>query len=226
MAAPRSQPDKQWRTMTVATAVAGLAGVVLLFAGQGMVGVGGGEPSFDAPAAEILSFVEARDDVWYPIGSYLGVLAIVASLWFVVGLWPVLRYAEGEPAWRSLVALASGIVWVASLMNPGWDLGVFRRDEELDPQLARLAFDMGNLGFAVSWIAMASFLVSAGWVFVSSARLPAWLGWWAIVAGVGFLAGSAVWTTALWLAPYALFWIWVIIVCVQLLRRKFNPVPA
>ncbi|MGH8777184.1 MAG: hypothetical protein ACRDWI_19275 [Jiangellaceae bacterium] len=79
---------------------------------------------------------------------------------------------------------------------------------------------MGNLWFASSWVALASFSLANGWVILSSGSLPRWLGWWALAAGLGLLAGRAVWTTPVWLVGCSLFWIWVIAVSIMLLRRR------
>jgi hypothetical protein len=82
------------------------------------------------------------------------------------------------------------------------------------------AFDLGNLGFANIWLAMGSFAVCCGWVVLSTRILGRWLGWWAIVAGVGLILVRFAWSGEIWFAPYALFWLWVIIVCIQLIRLK------
>ncbi|TDD27988.1 hypothetical protein E1218_08620 [Kribbella turkmenica] len=219
-------PGRQWRTMSVTTGVAGLAGFVLVAVSQALVQAGGGEPAFDAPGQEILGFFETRNDTLYPIGSFLGLIAVLALLWFFAGFWVVLRSAEGMPPWRSVVALGSGLVYVVLVMRPGWDLAGFRADEGVDPQLARLAYDNGNLGFANAWLALASFLVAAGWIILSTRALPAWLGWVALAAAAGFLAGRAFWTTPIWLIPYAAYWLWTIVVSVQLLRGRLRTASA
>ncbi|WP_433157772.1 hypothetical protein [Kribbella sp. CA-247076] len=218
--------SRQWRTMSVTTGVAGVTGFVLVAVSQALVQIGGGEPAFDASGEEILGFFETRNDTLYPIGSFLGLVAVLALLWFFAGFWAVLRSAEGMPAWRSAAALGSGLVFVVLVMRPGWDLAGIRADEGLDPQVARLAYDDGNLGFASAWLALASFLLAAGWIILSSRVLPAWLGWVALVAAAGFVLGRAFWTTSIWLVPYALYWLWTIFISVQLLRGRWRPAPA
>lgn len=210
----------QWRTPSVAGGIAGLAGLVLVATSQALVQIGGGEPAFDAPADEILGFLEARHDPLYAIGTYLGLIAVLALACFVSVLWVVLREAEGSPAWRSAFALISGVAFVVLLMSPGWELAGYRTDEGVDPQIARYAYDMGNLGFANAWVAMAGFLAAAGWIMLGTPWLPSWLGWVGLAAALGFLVGRAFWTTPIWLLPYAVFWVWVVAVSVQLLRGR------
>jgi len=206
--------------MSVSTGIAGLASIVLVFGSQGLVQVGGSEPPFDAPADRILRFLEARDQTLYAAGSFVGLVAILALAWFLAGVATVLREVEGSPSWRSTAALTSGIAAVALLMSPGWDLAAFRIDDGGEPQLARYAFDMGNLGFADSWVALAGFLFGAGWIFLAAPQLPGWLGWVALVTAVGFLLGRAFWTTSIWLIPYTLFWLWIVAVSIQLFRGR------
>ena len=208
------------RTLLTATGIAGLATPVLFFGAQGLIQVGGGEPPFDAPAAVIHSYFEARDPWLYAAGSYLGVLGVAAFLWFLGGVYVTLRDSEEGPAWRSTVALISGLVAMAAVLTGDWDPAVFRIDEGVDPQLARFAFDTGNLSFASAWVLLGSFSLATGWLVLSSRALPAWLGWWALVAGFGLVGARAVWTTPFWYAPYALFWLWVVALSVRLLRGR------
>jgi multisubunit Na+/H+ antiporter MnhB subunit len=200
-------------TLLRTTALSGLAAVVLVFAGQGLIQIGGGEPRFDAPAADITNFFATRDQDLFPVGIYLSVLSVIALLWFFAGVYSLMR-----DDWRAVVALVSGVVSVAAINVSGWELASFRVAEELDPQLARLAFDMGNMAFATAWVALGSFAIAYGWAALSSEKLPRWLGWLAIAAGVCLVAARAVWTTYFWLVGYTLFWIWVVTLCVLLLR--------
>ena len=67
---------------------------------------------------------------------------------------------------------------------------------------------------------MGSFAVAAGWLVLETRVIGRWLGWWAVVAGVGLVLCRFVWTSEAWFAPYLLFWIWVVVVSVQLIRGR------
>ena len=41
-----------------------------------------------------------------------------------------------------------------------------------------------------------------------------------VLAGVGLIAGRAVWTISLWWFPYILFWLWIIVVGVRMLTGR------
>jgi hypothetical protein len=60
---------------------------------------------------------------------------------------------------------------------------------------------------------------------VLAAGMPRWLGWWAIAVGVGMVLARAAWVADAWLAPYLLFWLWVVVFAVRLLRRPVSSGP-
>ncbi len=202
------------RSLTRTTAWMGLATPVLQFTGQGFIQAGGAEPPFSAPAADIAEFFARRDPNLFALGSYLSVLSVLTLLWFVGGLYAIFR-DDG----RAPIALACGIVYAAGL-SPGWEIAAFRAPEGIDPEQARFAFDLGNLAFANSWVSLAGFCVAIGITLLASPSFPRWLGWWAIASGTILVAARAVWTTPFWFSGYALFWLWVLVLCVRLLRAS------
>lgn len=213
-------------------AVAGLAAPVLIIGGNLFGTIGGAkEPPVDgATAADILQFMESRDEARAALGSFLAILGLFALLWFICGMYAALRHRADREAWLPTVALASGAAMVGStLLDPG-GLVVPRVDEGLDPQLARLAFDWSSLAFANSWLALGSFAIATGGAILSTRGAPNWLGWWAVLAGVGLIAARAMFaiaakmSEAMWFFPYMLFWIWVIVVSVRLLAGR-SPSP-
>jgi hypothetical protein len=203
-------------------AAGGIGFVVLQNASQALFQTGGMEPPFAAPAQDILAFFVARDRQLFEVGGYLSALSAVCFLWFLGALWAALRRREPEPAWLALVAAASGVAAVATtLTGGGWALAVFRVQAGLDPQIARLLFDMGNFAFATLWVALASMLLAAGVAALRHGALPGWLAWFGVAVGAGLLAARAGWAASgLAFAPYILFWLWLIAASVVLMRRR------
>jgi hypothetical protein len=212
------QPD-QWATLARATGGAGLAGIVLIFAPIIAMSTLG-EPAFDATREEAAAFFRnTAASSWADAAGTVALLGLVALTWFVVGLCLLLRRAEGEPPWRSTLALVFGALFAAYLfIDTSWD-AAGNRGADLDPGLAHFAFDMGNLGFANAWVSMGSFAAFSGWVILRTRVFRPWLGWLMVVSGVGLTLCRFAWTTNAWLLPYALFWIGVIAVCIRLLRK-------
>ena len=108
---------------------------------------------------------------------------------------------------------------VVSGQIASWDAAAYRA-EEIDPQVARFAFDLGNLSFANSWVATGAVALCAGLIMLSHAALPSWLGWWAVLVGVGQVLARAVWTSDVAFVPVTAFWLWVAVVCTLLLTGR------
>jgi len=210
-----------WRRLGRVTGIAGLAAIVLIFV-PAVAGTGQ-EPGFKAPATEILTYYRSLHAPVAEFRSFVFTIGLITFVWFVVALTTLLRRAEGEAPWRSTIAMVSGVLLVALVPTGNGVAAAFRADD-LDPQIARYAFDEGNVAFANGWVALGSFAVCCGWVIASTGFLPRWLGWLAIASGVGLALSRISWTNEIWLLPYAMFWLWVIIVAVLLLRRNFRGV--
>jgi len=217
-------PDRagdSWAQLSRTTGIIGLAAFVLIF--TPIIAVSTlGEPPFTATVEEAHTFLRNASVGWVQLAQAVTALAGIALLWFVVGLALLLARAEGNPPWRAAIAGVSGVLLPAYLLiDVSWDAAAYG-GAEIDPGLASYAFDSGNLGFANAWLAMGSFAVTCGWVVLSTRVLGRLLGWWAIVAGTGLVAARFVWTTGAWYAPYFLFWIWLVIVSVQLIRGRLH----
>ena len=208
----------QWTRVIRGTGVVGLVTVVLLFAPIIAISTVG-EPPFLASAEQARAFFVNGSQGWVQMATALTSLAGIGLIWFVVGLSLLLGRAERSPQWRSAVALVSGSLLPAYLLlDVSWDAASFGA-ADLDLAVASYAFDAGNLGFANIWVAMASFAACCGWVILSTRVVGRWLGWWAIVSGLGLVISRFFWTSPIWYLPYFAFWIWVIIICILLIRR-------
>jgi hypothetical protein len=194
-------------------AAGGILFVALQLAGQSLIQIGGAEPDFNAPASEILTFFMNRELDLARAGGFLSILSLIAFAWFLGALWAALRVREGEPGWLSLIAFGSGLAGLATLLNGGgWELALFRLEEGLDAETARLLFDQGNLTFANFWVALAGMLLPATVVIIKKDALPRWLGWYGLALAIVLLVARAFWASpsGLIFGPYVLFWIWLI----------------
>ena len=209
-----------WQRLGRVTGVAGLAAILLIFVA--LVGTRP-EPPFTATATEFLTYYRSPDTVAAEFRSFVFTVGLVTFVWFVVALTTLLRRAEGEAPWRSAVAMGSGVLFVALVLS-GNEVAVAFRADDLDPQIARYAFDEGQAAFANARVALGSFAGCCGWVIASTRFLPRWLGWLAIASGVGLALSRISWTSYIWLPFYLMFWLWVITVAVLLLRRNFRGV--
>jgi hypothetical protein len=67
--------------------------------------------------------------------------------------------------------MASGVLFVAPVLSGNEVAAAFRADD-LDAQIARYAFDEGQVAFANARVALGSFAVCCGWVIASTGFLP------------------------------------------------------
>ena len=214
------EPSPEWSRLALVTGVSGLVAMVILFSAVVAVSLVG-EPPLDAPSSEAAAFFREIHAAWAQWAEALASAAMLVFLWFVVGFTLLSRRWEGDPPWRSGVAFASGVLLCAyGVLDASWDAAA-HRGAELDDALAGYAFDVGNIGFANAWLAMASFAASAGWVVLSTGALPSWTGWLAVCGSAGLFAARFLWQVdGLWLLPYALVWVWVATTCIFLIRRR------
>ena len=208
----------------VATGVAGIAAVVLLFAGQFVGAIGSRtEPAFGSSTQEIVAFLGSLRSGPQTAGSVIVLVGLVAFLTFAAGLRDVLAPAgQGLSVLAVRTAQLCAVALVVAVMLGGWELAVLRASD-LDPQIARLIYDQGSLTFAKSWVLLGGFAAGAGVAALTGRAVPAWLGWWALVDAVGFVVARALWLSTFWLLPYLLLWLWMVIVSVLLLVRGRRP---
>lgn len=205
------------RTLARVTGAAGLITVVIVLGSS--LANDYQSAAFDSDAHETVTFFRSIDDTFGGLSSFGTAVGLIAMLWFSLGLALLLRRYDGPLAWRSAFLAGAGVVSVVSGQIASWDAAAYRSDD-IDPQVARYAFDLGNLSFANSWVATGAVAVCAGAIIVSARTLPGWLGWWAIVAGVGLVLARAIWTEGIALAPATAYWVWVIVLSVMLLLGR------
>lgn len=176
--------------------------------------------AFDSSAGEAVAFFRSIDNGFGAFSSFATAVGLIAMLWFTLGLALLLRRYEGELPWRSVFLAGAGVVSVVSGQIASWDAAAYRSDD-IDPQIARYAFDLGNISFANGWVAAGAVGVCTGLIVLSSRDLPRWLGWWALLAGAGSILARAVWTEGYAFVPFTVFWIWVAVLSVALLLGRF-----
>jgi hypothetical protein len=180
------------------------------------------EPEFQATASEVLEYYQSLNTVSGSIWSYLFTLGLFALLWYMLCWSSLLRSVEPAPAWRSTIAAGSATVAITLVLVGVIGAGALRADE-IDPKVAQTLFDLGNASFANAWVALGSFAILTGWVAGEAGLLPRWSAWWIALVGIGLVLSRAVWLEPVFWAPYLLFWLWILVSSILLLRAR---VPA
>jgi hypothetical protein len=214
-----ADPAAQRRTLARVTGAAGVTTLVVVL-GTSLAN-NYQSASFTSDADEAVTFFRSLDDWFGALSSFLTSVGLIAMLCFAVGLALLLRRYEADPPWRSTFLAGAGIVSVVSGQIASWDAAAFR-SSDIDPHVARYAFDLGNLSFANSWVATGAFAIFAGMIILSARDLPHWLGWWAILAGAGQVLARAVWSHPIAFAPGIAFWAWAAVVSVLLIKGTLD----
>ena len=209
--------EAQLRTLARVTGGCGLATVVVVIGAS--LANDYQSASFTSDAGQTVTFFRSIDDTFGQLSSFATAVGLIAMLWFTLGLALLLRRYDGPLPWRSAFLAGAGVVSVVSGQIASWDAAAYRSDD-IDAQVARYAFDLGNLSFANSWVATGAVSLCAGLIMISAKTLPGWLGWWAVIAGVGQVLARAFWTEGFALGPGTAFWIWAIVVSVLLLAGR------
>jgi hypothetical protein len=218
-----SDTRTQRRTLARVTGLAGITTLVVVL-GTSLINDYQGA-AFTSDAEQTVAFFRSIDDSLGAFSSFLTAIGLIAMLWFTIGLALLLRRYEGDLPWRSAFLAGAGVVSVVSGQIASWDAAAFR-SQDIDPQMARYAFDLGNLSFANSWVATGAVAICAGMILISAKDLPSWVGWWALIAGVGLVLARAIWTNDLAFIPFTAFWIWAAVVSVLLLIGRLAVEPA
>lgn len=178
------------------------------------------EPAFDAPSSAFLVYAKSASDLPFAL-SLVGVLGLFGFALFAAVLTVTFRDADDRSNVASNLVLLTAAVFIALwLTELGFATGQTFRRADLDATGASILFSLSNGIFVVSWSAMAAFLAASAFAALSTRALPPWVGWSALVIGIGlFLAGAAP-LSAIWFFPYFLFLVWVLATSVVLLVRK------
>jgi len=210
--------SKPYMALARATGIIGIVFMVLLF-GPVIALSTAGEPPLDATASEAVEYFGNIEANWAQLAMAASTLGWIGSLWFFVAFGYLLRRAEGDPPWRSSIAALSGALLAAYGLVGASLAAASLHGGKITPAVADFAFAFGSVGFANAWIALASFAVCSGWVILSTGVLERWMGWWIVVAGLCLVVARFVWTAGFWGVGYALFWLWIIVVCIRLIVR-------
>ena len=121
---------------------------------------------------------------------------------------------------------SSGVILAAmGLLNTSGNAAAFGA-ADLDLAVASYAFRVTSLGSLSSGSPSVGLRRSpAGWCCPRASSVVGLAGGGS-PAGLGFVVARFFWTSEFWLLPYAAFWIWMIIICIQLIRKPGKTLSA
>jgi hypothetical protein len=178
------------------------------------------EPPFDASSTAFLAYGKSEAESPSAL-ALVGVLGLMGFLVFAVVLADRFRVAELRSHVPSMLVLLTAAVFTVLWLG---DLAIgfaekFRH-RDLDAATASVLFGLANGVFVASWAALGGFLLAAGSASLWSRTLAPWQGWAALVIGLGMCLSVAAPLTPIWFFPYFLFFAWVLVTSVVLLRTE------
>ena len=157
---------------------------------------------------------EAFFEEWYGVQQAQTLFHILGMIWFgvfVLGLYLTLRNVEPAPAFWSRLALWSGmaavVMKVAVMTFVSGAISLFGAPNyDADGAVVLAMYFAGWYAYALIVYFMPFFFAGVAVVVLKHKALPAWIGWFAVVAGVLSIAGivSVVDQRVGWL-PYPMF---------------------
>lgn len=179
----------------------------------------------DAPLAERAAAL-AENAAAVRLSNFLSVLPSLFLLFFLGGLYSILRRAEGESSVLAMTAAGSGFA-LAML----WPLGVVIHDINIevavhggDPAVIFALEAIAPFTLALSAVPRTVLMVASSLALLSYRLTARWIGITGLVVAFLSLAGSATLVApevfGLLGISTILFELWLIIFCVALLRRE------
>jgi Domain of unknown function (DUF4386) len=186
----------------------------------------GDSPAPDDSNSQIASYL--GDDSKYD-KNIAGFFFVLAATLFLVGFFAALRarLAEAEGERGGLAALAYGagiasavlmVVAIFVFISPVFAAHDAGRNV-LDPGIYRLTQDLGYMLWVASVVVGALTVWATSALALRTGVLPRWFGWAGVVVGVLCLV-------AIFFIPIFVFWLWIVVAGVLLVRRPASAVPA
>ena len=194
-----------------------LAGPVFAIVFLVAVALEGNVPNEKSSGAKVISYFNDHDTSTLS-GAFGGPVLALLLLLFFSQLRAVARASALGAGPGPTVMIGGAVVWATGLLNGSWlDLAVVASAKHHQEGVAQTL----NVLIAADWVpfiaGIAITLVGAGMTVLSTAVLPRWMGWVALVVGIIALAGPGGFL-GFFLSP-----LWVLVAGIMLMRTETEP---
>lgn len=191
----------------------GVAFAVLMVAGALTIG----DFSYVPPAEEVLTFFE-EDGTRIYLGSYIGLLGMLALLWFAGSVRDFMAADRPDSRRLSTVAFGGAVAGAAQFMIGYVAIiaGAARVDDAggITEGAATALFDLwGSLGGVGAPIALAALVGAVGLFTLRTGAFPRWLGWASLALAVGLASPVSY-------VFIAVVLIWAVLVAILIFRAQ------
>ncbi len=182
---------------------AGIAYVVLTMVGNGIAG----------------ETDRAADPALFQVGTALEFLGFAAFVCFAAFLFSHLRAADDSWLPTAMLAAAVANVSIKLATAAPWLVSTSLRPGELDPAIASVLDDIGQVGFALTFFTFGLMVVMASASWLRSGVQPRWLGRLGLGLGLAGMAAVVLpFDSEIAALPFLLSTLWLIAFCVSILR--------
>jgi len=149
-----------------------------------------GYPNIAPTDAQLSKWLAGVDQNTFKLGVYVEALATVLFLPFLAWLFGHVRQGVRDSSLPSLAMLAAGAGWVIATLpiNESWVGLVDRAGKGLDIGTAQTVVSINQAWFEMTGILFGFTLLTAGVAIVRGGAMSRWVGWVALVIGVGVVA--------------------------------------
>lgn len=178
------------RTLNRIGASAGIAFIVVALAGL----IIHGYPERGATGKKIAEWAATTDATRFELGVYVEAIGFLLLLAFAARVWSILRRAEGEGGWLSVVALGGALLYVGMVLpiNEMYTAILKGGKEGADPSTLAALRDVAQFTYERSFLFLGVFFAGTAAVLLRTPALPRWVGWSAALFALGLLAPNPV----------------------------------
>lgn len=219
------------RTVQRFAAIAGIVSLVLYLVGDALIF---DLPPINSSAATLASYVASHQGQMLAF-VYVWGATVAAALCFLAGVWSLLRRSDRVSELLATLGLGSGfVIWAIVLAGLAPVVAAGYLSTTLDPTTAKLLITLALLGATLSAFPTAVSVGAFSALILRTGALPRWVGWAGVIVIVahllaagafaesGFFSASVV---SVFVAP-PLYFLWVLLVSVTLLRRDAEALVA
>ena len=202
----------------------GAAGVgypILVIIGDDVIATNGEPPGLNATTAEVARYVaEQPSEAAQWLGHLLAIGGVALLALFFGRLNATLR--QSRSTWLPELALGAGLaavaIWFAAYAP---FLAVAYADNpQFEPETARFAYALGAALFLLPWAPAAVSLFATATVVLRDNLLPRWFGWITLAQAMAFVVALPAYAAGEGaFIAYVLFWLWLVVAAVALVRR-------
>src|SRR4051794_19988473 len=150
----------------------------------GIVGLGGDTPDSGDSTAKVVAFYTKHQDQQMAAALLAG-LGALALIFFAGSLRQAFRGPEPGAERRSSIAFGAALVTAAGLLlMAGSHFALADNTHKISPQAAQALNAVDGGTWMMAFVGMAALLLSSGLLALTTRRLPAWMGWSALVLGI------------------------------------------